>query len=207
METQCPNCKNVFNLPPEYKDREVECRKCGISFNPEKFKRAPIVVPSALPSAGNFITKLWTKSPVAFRAGFLGTLGVIAALWLAWHIMGIGARFQRSAIPKTTSSISQVFLYDYDFEQKIDFNRPNNLPCCKVIWHAWVYNPHPYWVNGYYFIEFRDLNGALLKTLQVDATFPNTSEPREATGLYWMPDNMFRYVDFAKSRIYIEIKK
>ena len=86
MKTQCPNCKNVFTVPLEYEDEEVKCRKCDTSFKPEKFKKPPIVIPPALPSTGNFITKLWAKTPAPFRVGFLTTLGVISALTLSLYI-------------------------------------------------------------------------------------------------------------------------
>ena len=91
MKTQCPNCKNVFTLPDEYKDKPVKCTRCKKDFVPEKFKKPPIVVSSQLPSKSNFVTRIWTKSPVAFRVGFLATLGVLSALFFAYYFMeGLG---------------------------------------------------------------------------------------------------------------------
>lgn len=85
MKTQCPYCKTIFDVPPEYKDKKVKCRRCDKDFKPVKFKKPPIVIPN-LPSRGNFLTKLWTKSPTAFKAGFLTTLGVVSALVLSFYV-------------------------------------------------------------------------------------------------------------------------
>lgn len=79
MRTQCPECKLVFDVPPEYIDKEVKCRRCDKIFHPEKFQKPPIVIPN-LPSTGNFVIKLWTKSPTTFKTGFLTTLGVLLAI-------------------------------------------------------------------------------------------------------------------------------
>jgi len=137
---------------------------------------------------------------------------VIVAIWVASNIFGIRSRFGQPTATVTTAeqvnvSKEQVFLYDYDFEQDIDFDRPANLPCCRIVWHAWVYNSLPHWAEGWYFVEFRDIYGHLLKKLgPIEAKFPNAQEPHEATGDYWMPDDIFKKVDLVKSRIYIQIK-
>lgn len=85
MKTQCPHCKTIFNVPPEYKDKKVKCRRCDKDFKPVKFEKPPIVIPN-LPSRGNFLTNFWTKSPTAFKAGFLTTLGVVSALVLSFYV-------------------------------------------------------------------------------------------------------------------------
>jgi len=100
-----------------------------------------------------------------------------------------------------------IYLYDFEFEQDIDFNRPNNLPVCRLIWHAWVLNLNPYWIHGFYNIEFKDCYGNIIHKLREPGTFPNTEEPREAQSEYYLPDDIFRRVDFVKSKIYIEIEK
>jgi hypothetical protein len=81
MKTQCPECKLVFDVPVEYMDKEVKCRRCEKSFKPVKFKKPPVVIPN-LPSQGNFLKKLWSKTPIAFKTGFLATLGVLSAFLL-----------------------------------------------------------------------------------------------------------------------------
>jgi len=81
MKTQCPKCKFIFDVPPEYIGKKIKCRRCEKDFMPEKFKKPPIVIPS-LPSRRNFLTKLWSKSPNAFKTGFLATLGVLSAFLL-----------------------------------------------------------------------------------------------------------------------------
>ncbi len=88
MKTQCPYCKNVLTIPDEYKGKAVKCTKCKEDFTPEKFEKPLIVVPSQLPSKSNFITKIWTSSPVAYRTGFFAALGVISALILSIYIYG-----------------------------------------------------------------------------------------------------------------------
>jgi len=101
-----------------------------------------------------------------------------------------------------------TFLYDYEFEQKIDFHRPYNQPVCMLIWHAYIINSFPYSVNTDCFIEFRDPYGFLLKSLgPIRRNVRSTNEsdlPADITGIYWMPDDIFRKVDFTNSRLWIE---
>jgi len=118
MKVQCPHCKKVLSVPDDYKGKRIKCKGCQgiliakplaekpiISGSP-KPKSIPIVVPTdtlqiaepskpmmpqepkSLPSCGNFLTKIWNHSPVAFRTGFLTTLGVLSALALCIYIYG-----------------------------------------------------------------------------------------------------------------------
>jgi len=118
MKVQCPHCKKVLSVPDEYEGKRIKCKGCqGVLItNPleekiiipksPKPKPTPIVVPidvlqasespkstapqesQLLPSRGNFLTKLWNRSPVAFRTGFLTTIGVLSALALCIYIYG-----------------------------------------------------------------------------------------------------------------------
>jgi endogenous inhibitor of DNA gyrase (YacG/DUF329 family) len=118
MKVQCPHCKKILSVPDEYKSRRIKCKGCHqillakpleeqtIIPGSPKPKSTPIVVPvDALRSAdsptpparpvsgsqssrSNFLTKLWNHSPVAFRTGFLTTLGVVSALTLCVYVYG-----------------------------------------------------------------------------------------------------------------------
>jgi len=61
------------------------------------------VVPLPQTNRGNFLTKAWHSCPVAFRTAFLATLGVIAALWLTWHLSGLPSRVRPPATATTPS--------------------------------------------------------------------------------------------------------
>lgn len=110
MNTQCPKCKKVFALPKEYKGQQIKCPRCKETFVPQKFKKSPIVVPSNLPrKSGNLLGKIWNNSPVAYRTGFLATLGVITALLLSIYIYGRAFPFRSSLKPKATNQYYQLY--------------------------------------------------------------------------------------------------
>lgn len=98
MKTQCPHCKNILAVPDIYKEKSIKCKKCDGKFIVLKFKKPPIVVPDFVPHRQNFITKIWAKSPLAFRTSFLATLGVIAALSIAWYVIGVSNWLKRPTI-------------------------------------------------------------------------------------------------------------
>jgi len=102
-----------------------------------------------------------------------------------------------------------VFLYDYQFEEKWDFHRPNDLPACKLIWHAYVINSFRYSVEVDCFIEFQDIAGSIIKRLgPIPRTvLPSKVFPEDITGSYWMPDDITRQVALWDSRVYIRVKK
>ena len=114
MKVQCHYCKTVFSTPDEYRDKRINCKYCQKSLVAAPFVKPPIVIPKNLPAKVNFITKLWTKSPKAYRTGFLATLGAISAFFLAWYLVGIGGwlkqpianqpTYKPSISTKTTSS-------------------------------------------------------------------------------------------------------
>lgn len=49
IETQCPNCKAIFNIPIEYENHNIKCLKCKKTFSALEYKPIPIVIPD-LPS-------------------------------------------------------------------------------------------------------------------------------------------------------------
>ena len=108
MKIQCPSCKKVSTVPDAYRGRRVKCKSCKESFVAEACKKPPIVVPMKLPplprsSPGkeNFVTKLWTRTPSAFRTSFLATLGVVSALWVTFNFIGPGTWLRRPSAQKT----------------------------------------------------------------------------------------------------------
>ena len=86
MKAQCPNCKTIFPVPDTYEGKFLKCTKCNEGFTAKIFKRPPIVVPTHHVRHKNIIKKIWTKSPLAYRTGFLTTLGVISALTLSAYV-------------------------------------------------------------------------------------------------------------------------
>ncbi len=106
MKVKCPHCGAVAQAPGEFTGRRVQCPKCkkvlvaipdmdAGSSSAEKTlpqSKQPESQESPKPK-GNFFTRSWTKSPVAFRTAFLATFGVIAALWAAWYIFGVARYF------------------------------------------------------------------------------------------------------------------
>ena len=128
MKIQCPSCKKVSTVPDAYRGRRVKCKSCKESFVAEACKKPPIVVPMKLPplprsSPGkeNFVTKLWTRTPSAFRTSFLATLGVVSALWVSFNFIGPGTWLRRPSAQKTfhtspvLASLKKVDTGDIDF--------------------------------------------------------------------------------------------
>jgi hypothetical protein len=103
MRVECPRCKKILSVPDDYKNKRIKCKYCEQVLEAVPLE-AKTVVPTNImqkpevpeksseyklrPSQGNFITKIWTKSPAAFRNAFLATLGVVSALVLSIYIYG-----------------------------------------------------------------------------------------------------------------------
>lgn len=245
MKVQCPNCKKVLSVPDEYKGKRIKCKGCQQVLIA---KPTPVVVPidtlqaaespkppaqpkpGPLPSRGNFLTKIWKRSPVAFRTGFLTTLGVVSALTLCIYVYGrifLPRPSLKSGVPDTELLVPGwekiknyeippcIALYDYEFEEKWDWlqtfyaDKEGFIP---IRWHAWYFNSYKHWAKGYYHIEFRNANNSLLIALDpIPTTMVPTGEssdwlPREQTGVYLMPNDIARKVDYSKSRIYLREK-
>lgn len=100
MKVQCPHCKKVLSVPDDHKGKRIKCAGCDavLIAMPMKVKAPEVAKKSVtrqtrqklfITSRGNFITKLWTKSPIAFRTAFLATLGVITALFVTFYVFGL----------------------------------------------------------------------------------------------------------------------
>ena len=157
----------------------------------------------------------------------LAVLGIIVILCLIWFIVNFQLQLRQTASSKSNSvSIFDddfeekvgymfspgsvgVFLYDYQLEEKWDFHRPNDLPACKVIWHAYVINSFRYPVVVNCFVEFQDIDGSIIKRLgPISRTvLPSKVFPEDIIGVYWMPDDITRQVALWDSRVYIQVKK
>ncbi len=128
MKIQCPSCKKISTVPDAYRGKRVKCKSCEETFVAEPYKEPPIVVPTELPplprsspNKENFVTKLWTRTPAAFRVGFLATLGVVSALWVTFNFIGPGTWLRRPGVQKTShtspvlASLKKADPEDIDF--------------------------------------------------------------------------------------------
>ena len=55
---------------------------------------------------------------MAYRVGFLGTLGVITAILFAWHIAGVASWFRQPYKPNAPRK-NTIALTNYAFEQQL----------------------------------------------------------------------------------------
>ncbi len=152
MKTQCPNCKAVQDVPAEYIGKDVTCRRCNELFVAEKFKKPPIVIPPVLPSTGNFITKAWKRTPIAFKTSFLATLGVITALLLTFYLYGnVLVKTSRSDIQGVKSQLFKEKLFPVNQFGKSGVLRGRILDEYKFVPDA--SQPYPYlsvWLDENY---------------------------------------------------------
>jgi len=101
MDVHCPSCCRLFDAPKEYKGREIKCPFCKkstiaspcepvtIRIIEPKQEIVPFIAPHRVPkAAGDFLVKAWVKSPMAYKTGFLATLGALSALVLSIYVYG-----------------------------------------------------------------------------------------------------------------------
>lgn len=106
MKTQCPRCKSVHEIPPEYRGTEIKCTTCKESFPAVKFespviprpqrpdsesKPKPPAEPIKCPQCGSTqITgtkKGYSGGKAVSGALLLGPLGLLAGLHGSKKIM------------------------------------------------------------------------------------------------------------------------
>ncbi len=110
MKTQCPNCKNIFALPDEYKDQSVKCPRCKQDFSPEKSQKPPIIVPDNIArKGGNFTGKILKGIPAPFKIGFLGTLGAISAFFFVFYFLVLYPKKPTSSYIENPVSVKQLY--------------------------------------------------------------------------------------------------
>jgi len=70
----CPHCREKLeDIPASLAGQWIDCPRC----------RRHVLIPVPLARrTGNLLLRIWHNSPTYFRAGFLATLGVVAALTL-----------------------------------------------------------------------------------------------------------------------------
>ena len=209
MKVQCPNCKQLFTTPDEYRDTIITCVYCQESFIAERFKKPLIVVPTRFfRRFPTFVRNLWTKSPYAFRVGFLATLGAIAALWTFLYLYNVGAQIKQTIhTPSAFNIPPKIELYDYEFEDTLDVRRVHKQDFFKIIWRVWFFNSHKFQVPGFCHIEIRDANNSLLiESDPIPVIFTPTGAssdwlPREITGVYWVPRDIWLHGCHIHSKI------
>jgi hypothetical protein len=125
MKVKCPKCGGFDKAPDEYTGRKVKCPRCF-----EKFIAVPCMEPtesklttpreSTDPADAPITVKAWFMSPVAFRNGFLATLGVLSALYLAYQITGLNHVFSpaQHAGPSVRSEAIEVVAINWKFIDK-----------------------------------------------------------------------------------------
>lgn len=82
MNTQCPNCQRIFDIPEPYIGREIKCEKCHKSFIAKEYKE---VIKPAKPA----VTPKF--EPIKFypSGNVFGFIGII--LLIIGVLAGIGA--------------------------------------------------------------------------------------------------------------------
>jgi len=168
MKTKCPQCGKEFNAPDEYEGRKVKCTKCHFVFYAQKTE-AKIdellkKVAQKKDKGQNFISKIWSNSPAAFRISFLATLGVISALavtalfldWLYFYPSKPSNPPEKAAIVNTPQ-INPIVSPDWQW--KIVGRNDSGL---VIAWKFRVYTPSAYIIAGQ--INFLDKDGFVLTT-------------------------------------------
>jgi len=226
MKTLCKKCNNVQQVPNEYRGERVKCKICKENFIAKPYKRPPIVVPTqeiAVAGRGckNIFLKLQEKCPKAFKAGFLGTLGVITAIWITIYVIGPDSSWLRQTskqriiyskpVEKQTMkpSLRDVVLTEYRFDVYPRYSSLAGSVLDAVTCVVWTHNQNPHWVHGFYIVELCDTQRVLLNTITRKGTFPDTPKPREVNICIWAKDigDCFDDIDWDRSRILIAVEK
>lgn len=94
MKTRCPYCQKKFKAPDTYAGKQAKCPSCRQSFVVAAYQPTPVVTPEKIENVkketvkaakNNIFINAWKKSPLAFKTGFLTTIGVISALMVAGY--------------------------------------------------------------------------------------------------------------------------
>lgn len=80
MNTQCPNCQRIFDIPEPYISREIKCEKCHKPFIAKEYKE--VVKPAKPAVTPKFEPIKFYPSGVAFNITgvIIFTLGVLAGI-------------------------------------------------------------------------------------------------------------------------------
>jgi len=126
MKTQCPVCHAIQKLPACYTNTEIKCQRCK-----EPFIALELTPPPPRPSKGNFLTNAWAKSPAAYKAGFLATLGVFSAILFLAYFSGFFRELKSHAFPGNQDAYSNYQFSQLDASIQGSGNLLQNL--CKLL--------------------------------------------------------------------------
>ncbi len=98
IKFKCLKCGEGLEAPESLANQSLQCPKCKryVKVPRRKSKKAEDVSRKAGKIAGNVLIRFWENTPSPFRNAFLATLGVVAALLIAFYIYRV-PRIFRSA--------------------------------------------------------------------------------------------------------------
>jgi hypothetical protein len=109
MKFKCPHCNHEYDHPKAHPGQKAKCKQCHQVFSipqpPIEIAPQPVtctpekITPDTIKRGiKSILFHTWARQPVAFRTGFITTLGVMSALMLTWYLYGSWLRYTSPAV-------------------------------------------------------------------------------------------------------------